>query len=74
MSVARTIPDAGVLQAREEAWPRRYLDETPPLGLTPLLEEATPLTTEHRKPAPGATARPFGNAAPAPEADAATDL
>ena len=71
MSVERKIPDAGVLQ-REEVWPSRYLYETPPLGLTPVLEEETPRTdTERRAAAFRAARKAFGSAGAAPGAGAA---
>lgn len=78
MSVTRSIPDAEVLQ-REEVWPSRYLYETPPLGLTPLLEEATPVKgeapdAERRGAAPGAARNAFGSGVPARDADAAASV
>ena len=66
MSVTRTIEDAVVVPA-VEVWPKRFLECTPTLGLTPTLpdDEAIDLAVGARK----AAQRAFGSAEAALEAE-----
>jgi hypothetical protein len=66
VSVTRTIEDAVVVPAAE-VWPRRFLECTPTLGLTPTLpdDEVIDLANEAKKGLPKA----FGTREPAREAE-----
>lgn len=66
MSVTRTIEDAVVVPSAE-VWPKRFLERTPTLGLTPTLpdDEVIDLAIAARKGAP----RAFGTGEAAREAE-----
>lgn len=66
MSVTRTIEDAVVVPSAE-VWPKRFLECTPTLGLTPTLpdEEAIDLASAARK----AALRAFGSGEAARDAE-----
>jgi hypothetical protein len=66
MSVTRSIEDA-VVVPKTEVWPKRFLECTPTLGLTPTLpdDEAVELATAARK----AVAKAFGTASAARDAE-----
>lgn len=66
MSVTRTVEEAAVVPVAE-VWPKRFLERTPTLGLTPTLpdDEAIDLAVAARN----AAATAVGGVGPAQEAE-----